>query len=872
CDFDFTAEDTISSKTSFLDINADLKLSLFFGWIEVNGSAKYLENHRTFTRQSRVSFKYRCRTHFKELRINELMSEQQEDRQVLDSGIATHVVTGILYGIDAIFMFDRNTTDNEDKLQIQNKLEAMIKFLPKASVTLNTDEHKNKLLDNVKCTYHGDITLDSEPSSFEEAIKVYKSLPSKLGPKAEKCVPMSIWLYPLNKLASKKVTLNEPLHVILINQIQDKLEKIQVLKMKCNDLTARPTCLYDETYRQKVDEMQKTVEQSEQKLKSKLSSEVTAAKSINLVQGNIRNILDEYEKSPKSPEKLDDKLLEMRTVINVFDTCVTKIPSSNKEDNTSHVSQESEQFKLPPIENFVEDLQKRLVNTQTDAQRKTSVRRNISNVRKSVKKDIKIFVSKCAEKEKQTEQTNVSQGADVEVFTINDMRYRQKDDLLTTVEKSEQNLQSQLSRSTAAVSSIHLVKGNADNLLDEHEKSPKSNEKSDNNLSEMRTATNVHETCVIKFPTSYKNSSLNELDDMHQQLSHDNAPIELPLIEKISGDLSEDKSHTTAQRKQDLIDNSVSIKSVKDEIEISQQMETQEKQTKQSFVKQEENVELSSPVRTDQPAVSKRPGKPSVRRRPSQHSVPLRPGKSSESFRKSQPPVLFRPSQPSAPLIAGQPFGKALSSVPLRLSRPSEPFGPGQPSVMSRPGRPSVPFRQRQSSIPFGLEQPSVPFRPGPSSVPFSQGQSSELYGLRQLSFPFEPGQRSVLFRPSQPPELNKKRQRSVPFELGQPAMPFRPDKPSVILLGKNLIVIRWQVPPNLTADYFYEVSYRSVYQSEWTIPRSLSLVNEPSATINMSLNPGTDYVFRVRCKYGGVFGDYSEVSNAINTPACIIL
>lgn len=103
--------------------------------------------------------------------------------------------------------------------------------------------------------------------------------------------------------------------------------------------------------------------------------------------------------------------------------------------------------------------------------------------------------------------------------------------------------------------------------------------------------------------------------------------------------------------------------------------------------------------------------------------------------------------------------------------------------------------------------------------------------------------------------------------------MPFRPDKPSVILLEKNLIGIRWQVPPNLTADYFYEVSYRSVYQSEWIIHRSISLVNEPSAKINsFLLNPGTDYVFRVRCKYGGVFGDYSEVSDAINTPQCIIL
>ncbi|CAG2209157.1 unnamed protein product [Mytilus edulis] len=140
CDFDFTAEDTISAKTSFLDINAELKLSLLCGWIEVNGSAKYLENHRKFTRQSRVTFKYRCRTHFKELLVKEMMSEQQMHQGVLNSVNATHVVTGILYGVDAIFIFDRNFSNEEDELQIHRKLEKMVKFLSKATVASNIDK------------------------------------------------------------------------------------------------------------------------------------------------------------------------------------------------------------------------------------------------------------------------------------------------------------------------------------------------------------------------------------------------------------------------------------------------------------------------------------------------------------------------------------------------------------------------------------------------------------------------------------------------------------------------------------------------------------------------------------------------------------
>ncbi|CAG2195330.1 unnamed protein product [Mytilus edulis] len=206
---------------------------------------------------------------------------------------------------------------------------------------------------------------------------------------------MNVLLYPLHKLTNKTVTLNKPLGVTLVNQIQDKFEKIEVLKMKCNDLTVRPTCEYDEKYRQKVDEMKATVEKSEQMLKSQLAREVIAVTSTDLVKGNVKILLDEYDNSSKSPERLDNNLSEMRTVINVLDTCVRKIPSSsiNSQSNTQNIGK----FELPPIELFLGDLQ--TDDNCNAARRKQSIRSNISSIRKTVKKDINMFVSKFTDKE-----------------------------------------------------------------------------------------------------------------------------------------------------------------------------------------------------------------------------------------------------------------------------------------------------------------------------------------------------------------------------------------------------------------------------------------------------------------------------------------
>lgn len=110
----------------------------------------------------------------------------------------------------------------------------------------------------------------------------------------------------------------------------------------------------------------------------------------------------------------------------------------------------------------------------------------------------------------------------------------------------------------------------------------------------------------------------------------------------------------------------------------------------------------------------------------------------------------------------------------------------------------------------------------------------------------------------------------SGPLRQHQPSVTLIPGKQSVIETELYTIRIAWQVPPNLPDDITYEVSYRSVYEREWTI-YPCTPIKEPSVEI-FWLNAETDYVFRVRAKSGRVFGDYSEVSEAIKINSCIIL
>ena len=52
--------------------------------------------------------------------------------------------------------------------------------------------------EGVDVTYNGDFNLHQMPSTFDEAVQVYKDLPNKLGANYENAVPQEIILFPLD--------------------------------------------------------------------------------------------------------------------------------------------------------------------------------------------------------------------------------------------------------------------------------------------------------------------------------------------------------------------------------------------------------------------------------------------------------------------------------------------------------------------------------------------------------------------------------------------------------------------------------------------------------------------------------------------------
>uniref|UniRef100_A0A671Y5Y7 Neoverrucotoxin subunit beta-like n=1 Tax=Sparus aurata TaxID=8175 RepID=A0A671Y5Y7_SPAAU len=339
-----SASDSIESKSFLLDIGASLKASFMSGLVEVGGSAKYLNDTKKFKNQSRVTCWYKATTHFKQLSViqGETMNTQQKD--VIKKTTATHVVTGILYGADAFFVFDSEKLEASSVKNIQGHMEAAIKNIPKLNfggqVDTKLTEEEKEMTNKFSCKFYGDFILESNPASFEEAVKTYVELPKLLREKGTETVPVKVWMMPLKVFDTTAAELKREISAGLVWKVQNALEDLREIQMRCNDSL-------DDTVVQNLPQIKKEFNKFQNCCKCYVSNlQTTMAKKLPSIRegkkGNssVEKLLDDRNKSPFSREKLDKWLDHKEREINVIGSCVEMMEETKIVHNESELDRE----------------------------------------------------------------------------------------------------------------------------------------------------------------------------------------------------------------------------------------------------------------------------------------------------------------------------------------------------------------------------------------------------------------------------------------------------------------------------------------------------------------------------------------------------
>ena len=159
--------------------------------------------------------------------------------KVFEDKSATDVVVGVLYGAEENFVFDTETNSEEDARKVAASLKVNVKAIPSVQIegsgNVKIEEKNKKLVEKFHCKFYGDYALSTTPTTYTDAIKVYKQLPELMGKYKEKAVPLYVYLLPLAKLKSEAAQVLLKISNSAINKVSRYFDEFDEYIRTCND-------------------------------------------------------------------------------------------------------------------------------------------------------------------------------------------------------------------------------------------------------------------------------------------------------------------------------------------------------------------------------------------------------------------------------------------------------------------------------------------------------------------------------------------------------------------------------------------------------------------------------------------------------------
>ncbi|KAK2907387.1 hypothetical protein Q8A67_006372 [Cirrhinus molitorella] len=334
-DLKFSSSDSLSSKASLLDVNASLKASFLGGLVEVGGSAKYLHNTKSSNQQSRVTMHYSETSKFEQLTMTQLGKITYP--QVFDQKTATHVVTAVLYGAQAFMVFDRTFAEDESKEELEGELNIMVKKIPKLSIegkgAVKMTGEDNKKAENITCIFHGDVHLEQNPTTYMEALEVYKKLPTLLKEKPQNAVPIKVWLYPLHLLDTKAAQLRREISACLISKTEDIMERLKKVERTCNDLSRRTELNVFSDIKTRLSSFQDSFSIYKMVLQKELARVLPAIRGGGMEEQSLEDTLKIHSSSPFNADLLNQWLDDAKSELYLLNNHRKSLNVINIEDS-----------------------------------------------------------------------------------------------------------------------------------------------------------------------------------------------------------------------------------------------------------------------------------------------------------------------------------------------------------------------------------------------------------------------------------------------------------------------------------------------------------------------------------------------------------
>lgn len=263
--------DSLEDKALVFQGDANLELNVLTGTVALGSSGKFLKNKRSSKKQLRVSLTAEYITMYEELEMKHFKRHIENPKTN-----ATHIVAAIQYGTNVTFTFEKTISDDEDVQEARGKLRGSVNFIPGLQASGNADismrSVENQRAENISCKFYGDIILPVNPTTYEEAVRVYKELPSYM--KENGAVPVTVWLYPIQKTISPGCKALQTINKEKMKQAVIALDDMQSIYVSCNDIMSGQAFGHIPEVQWKINQFQRTVQSFQEEFQDQVLAEL----------------------------------------------------------------------------------------------------------------------------------------------------------------------------------------------------------------------------------------------------------------------------------------------------------------------------------------------------------------------------------------------------------------------------------------------------------------------------------------------------------------------------------------------------------------------------------------------------------------------
>jgi len=292
---------SLEEKMAMLGVDSSLKMSLMTGLVKPSGIGNFIFDQKSSKKQARVTLKYESTSKFDALSLDQVKKEVHRD--ITEEITATHFVSGIEYGTQAVFVFDRDVDEKERNVDVENDLKFTIDSLPRVAVDGSAsfcgDEKDAGELKKLKCTFYGNQTIASFKSSmsYQDAVMAYSALNTNEEPQVRE-IPKKVWLHPLSSLDS---TTESPVREIssqVTDGLQDIISSFDDFETRLSDLIENNVCSIFSSLKRQISRCGKAVSEYRKNLLKTLSSLLPVVRSGDEEEKILTDVLDKVASSP----------------------------------------------------------------------------------------------------------------------------------------------------------------------------------------------------------------------------------------------------------------------------------------------------------------------------------------------------------------------------------------------------------------------------------------------------------------------------------------------------------------------------------------------------------------------------------------------